>query len=366
MSTERAHSRHRRRARLLWWLGGFILLLVLVRLLMPFAVRTYVNRQLNRSHDYQGRIGVVTLHLYRGAYQVHDIHIYKTGGKIPVPFFSVKVLDLSLEWSELVHGSLVSKIAMQDPSLNFISGPTKDESQSGKENDWSKTLTSLVPFNINRLSISNGQIHFQNLYSQPPVDIYLKDLSVLATNFTNSRHVTSELPAGVNARGEAMGGGTLNLNIHVNPLAALPEFELTGELTNVDLVALNDFLRAYGKFDVARGDFGLFTSFAAKGGSYDGYCKVLFHNLKVFSWEKERKKDALEIFWQAIVGTLAAAFKNQPHDQLATRIPITGKFDQTDVHIWPTIATLLRNAFIKSLVPKVDEPVKIQQISQSQ
>ena len=59
---------------------------------------------------------------------------------------------------------------------------------------------------------------------------------------------------------------------------------------------------------------------------------------------------------------LTTAFKNQPHDQLATKIPITGAFGKTDVHVWPTVATLLQNAFIKSLVPKVDEPVKIEKI----
>jgi hypothetical protein len=357
-----SQPRKRRPVRLCWWLAGLALLLVVIRLLLPGAVRIYVNRQLNRSHDYRGQIGGVTIHLWRGAYQVHDIHLFKNGGDIPVPFFSVRVLDLSLEWSELFHGALVSKIAMQDPSLNFISGPTREQSQSGNENDWGKTLASLVPFNINQLAITNGQIHFQNLYSRPPVDLYLNDLSVLATNFTNSRHVSGELPAGVTARAQALGGGGLDLVMHVNPLAELPEYELTGQLTNVDLVALNDFLRAYGKFDVARGDFALFTSFAAKGGSYDGYCKVFFRDLKIFSWEKDQKKDALEIFWQAIVGTLATAFKNQPHDQLATRIPISGTFDKTDVHIWATVATLLRNAFIKSLVPKIDEPVKVQQV----
>jgi hypothetical protein len=342
---------------------GIVVVFVVVRLMLPFGLRTFVNRQLNRSHDYSGSIGNVTVHLWRGAYQVHDIHISKKSGKVPVPFFSTKILDLSLEWSELFHGSVVSKIAMLQPSLNFVSGPTKDQSQSGTENDWGKTLESLAPFKINRLAITNGQIHFQNLYSTPPVDVYVNDVSVLATNFTNSRKLSEKLPAGIVAHGKALGHGGLNLDIHVNPIADKPTFELTGQLTNVDLVQLNNFLKAYGKFDVACGDFAVFTSFAAKDGDYDGYCKVFIKNLKVFNWDKDKQKDVLEIFWKAIVGTLTAAFKNQPHDQLATKIPITGTLNKTDVHLWPTIATLLRNAFIKSLIPKMDESVKVEQVS---
>jgi hypothetical protein len=87
---------------------------------------------------------------------------------------------------------------------------------------------------------------------------------------------------------------------------------------------------------------------------------VLFKNLKVFKWEKERQKDALQIFWQAIVGTVATLLKNHPHDQLATKVPITGAFNQSDVHLWPTIQTLLRNAFIRALVPQPDQTVKIE------
>lgn len=363
MSQASPTRRQHRPPRFVYWLAGIVVFLVVIRLVLPYGLKNFVNHQLNQSKDYSGNIGDVTVHLWRGAYQVHDIHIFKSGGQIPVPFFSTRVLDLSLEWSELFHGAIVSKIAMLAPSLNFVSGPTKDQSQDGKDNDWGQILESLVPFKINQLSVANGQVHFQNLYSTPPVDIYLNDVSVLATNFTNARRLTEPLPAGITAHGKALGSGGLDFDIHVNPLAKTPAFELTGQLTNVDLVSLNDFLRAYGKFDVARGQFALFTSFAAKDGNYDGYCKVFFKDLKVFSWEKEKKKDALEIFWQAIVGTLATAFKNQPHDLLATKIPISGTLGTTDVHLWPTIATLLRNAFIKSLVPKLDQPVKLEQVA---
>ena len=205
-------------------LAGVIVLLIAVRLALPFLLKTFVNRQLNRADGYGGQIGDVTVHLWRGAYQVHDIHIVKKNGQVPVPFFSTRILDLSLQWSELFHGALASKIAMFDPSLNFISGPSQEQSQSGKENDWGRTLESLVPFKINRLELTNGQVHFQNLYSTPPVDLYVNGVSVLATNFTNSRRIAGELPAGVAASGKTLGHGGLDFVIHVNPLAEPPAF----------------------------------------------------------------------------------------------------------------------------------------------
>jgi hypothetical protein len=106
-------------------------------------------------------------------------------------------------------------------------------------------------------------------------------------------------------------------------------------------LALPFALKSYVNHDVQHGQFAMFTSFAAKEGKYEGYYKVFFKDLEVFKWEKERKKNILEIFWQAIVGTLTTAFKNHSKDQLATKIPVTGSFEKTDVHIWPTVETLL-------------------------
>ena len=143
-----------------------------------------------------------------------------------------------------------------------------------------------------------------------------------------------------------------------------PTYQLTAQLTNVDLTALNDFLKAYGKFDVASGQFALYTSVASKDGNYDGYLKVFFNKLNVFAWEKERQKNALQIFWEAIVGTVAEVLKNHPRDSLATRIPISGSYKGHSIGTWTAVATLMRNAFIRALVPKVDEKETVQKVEQ--
>jgi hypothetical protein len=196
------------------------------------------------------------------------------------------------------------------------------------------------------------------------VDIYLNGLAVTATNLNNSRDIRTELPAGITARATTIGGGGLDLQIQLNPMQSAPTYQLTAQLTNVNLTALNDFLKAYGKFDVESGEFALYSSVASKDGNYDGYLKVFFNKLNVFAWEKERKKNALEIFWQAIVGTLTTAFKNHSTDSLATRVPISGSYKSEKVGVWTAVASLLRNAFIRALVPKVDEKVTVETVQQ--
>src|SRR5581483_7960785 len=165
------------------------------------------------------------------------------------------------------------------------------------------------------------------------------------------------LPAGIVANAKTIGNGKMAFALQFNPMAPAPEYQLQASLTNVDLPALNDFLRPYGKFDVAHGDFAMFTSVAATNKAYEGYVKVFFNHLDVFQWEKERKKNILQIFWQAIVGAVTTVLKNQPKDQLATKVPISGVYTNSSVDIASTIGELLRNAFIRALLPKYDQQV---------
>jgi hypothetical protein len=349
----------------LWYvIIGLVIVMGIARLWLPAGLENYVNRQINRTQDYGGRIGNVRVQLWRGRYRIDQVKIFKRNGAVHVPLFAADQLYLSVEWKELFHGSIVGEILMKRPRLNFVSGPSGAQSQTGKDESWNQVLESLFPFRLNRLEIDDGEIHFQNEYSTPPVDIYLSRCSVVATNLSNSRDIRTELPAGVTVSGTSVGGGNLDIQIQLNPIAAAPTYQTTAQITNVDLPALNDFLKAYGKFDVESGTFDLFTSIASKEGKYDGYAKVFFSHLHIFAWEKERTKNVLEVFWQGIVGTLAAAFKNQPHDYLATRIPISGSYGTEKIGVWPAIGSLLRNAFIKALVPKVDEKVTVESVDQ--
>ena len=90
----------------------------------------------------------------------------------------------------------------------------------------------------------------------------------------------------------------------------------------------------------------------------------MFEDLDIFAWEKERKKNILQIFWEAIVAGVAHAFKNQPHNRLATVVPISGNFDKSNIDLWGTIGGELRNAFVRVIIPRIDQTVNIQEVEQ--
>ena len=71
----------------------------------------------------------------------------------------------------------------------------------------------------------------------------------------------------------------------------------------------------------------------------------------------------LQLFWETIVGAGTGLLKNKSKDQLAAKIPYGGRFDDPDVNIWSTIGSVLKNAFIKALLPDIEGTVNIRQIN---
>ena len=118
---EKFQSRWRRLRRRHRWLAVLIVVVVLIRLCLPFAVKAYVNHSLNRSREYAGRIGHLDIQLWRGRYRIHSIEIFKRNGEVKVPFFAASRLDLAIEWSELFHGSLVGQVIMYRTAVEFLS-----------------------------------------------------------------------------------------------------------------------------------------------------------------------------------------------------------------------------------------------------
>jgi uncharacterized protein involved in outer membrane biogenesis len=138
-----------------------VAVLVAIRAAMPWAVEKYVNDRLDAMEGYDGHIGDVDIHLWRGAYTIDDVKIVKTEGKVSVPFFEAEQVDLSVKWSALFDGALVGEIELQHPKINFVKGKSKASSQTKPAKDWRETVKDLFPLKIDKLEIVNGEIHFK-------------------------------------------------------------------------------------------------------------------------------------------------------------------------------------------------------------
>jgi hypothetical protein len=351
----------KRKRPLLIVLLSLLVLLVAFRLLLPFIVLKYVNKKLGSLKEYYGYVEDIDIALLRGAYVIKDIKIVKTGNdlgeKDTIPFFRSNAIDLSVQWKALFKGKIVGEIYVENPVLNFVKGKHKNENAKADTSDFRRLIKDLMPLTVNHFEIENGQIHYIDPFSKPHVDIFLNELYITASNLSNVNDSNKLLPAYAHVNALAY-EGSLQMDVNFDALQKKPTFDMNAEIKHVNLVLLNDFLRAYGNFDTKQGSFGLYTEFAARDGNFGGYVKPIIKDLDIVQWNKE-EGDLGQILWETIVGSAAEALQNQSKDQLATKLEIKGRFDNPDPNLWRAISFVLRNAFVRALKPSIDNSINI-------
>jgi hypothetical protein len=369
-SDKGAGTRHRNRwrhlltGRMKWVLLIVLAAVIALRLALPFIVESYVNKTLDDIPGYRGHIHDIDINLWRGAYVIHGVNIEKTSGNIPVPFFSASQVDLSVEWSALFHASLVGEIEFLDPQINIVEGKTEEGSQNGEGADFIIAVKKLFPFKINRFDVNNGEVHFRNFHTDPQVDIHIDSLFLHASNLTNSKRLAKSLVASIVARGKIMNTGTLQGHLEIDPYALQPTFKVAIQLKSVELTRLNDFFDAYAAVDVESGVFQMYAELAAAEGRFTGYVKPLFRNMRVLDLERDGK-NPLQLLWEALVAGVTELLTNQSEDQLGTRIPLSGTFDDPKADILSTIGGILKNAFIKALQPGFEHSITLKKLGYS-
>lgn len=338
---------------------AILVVLIAIRLALPFIVLHYANKKLANMDGYYGRIKDIDLALIRGAYKIDSIYLTKVDSvtRKQTPFFSASLVDLSIEWKALLHGSLVGELIFENPILIFTKEKVEPSTLEKDSADFKQLKDDFMPLQVNRLEIKNGNIRYVDQGSKPKVDIAMTSTYILAENLRNSDDSSSLLPAKIKASSTVY-GGTLSFNMKLNPLANDPTFDMNAELKNTNLVELNEFFQAYAKIDVNKGTFGMYTEVAAKEGKFTGYVKPLIQDLDVLGKE-DRNDNIFRKLWEGLAGTVGEIFQNQEKDQVATKIPFEGRIENPNTNIWSAIINVLQNAFIRAIQPSIDNEINI-------
>jgi hypothetical protein len=264
-------------------LGSLLVLLIALRIALPYILLKLVNKELQSIPHYTGHVDDIDVALIRGAYKIINMKLEKTGGKVPVPFFSAPLIDLSLQWESLFHGRIVGKIEVDQPVLNFVKGPTEETSQTKIDSSWTDVVKKLMPLKLNKFEIVEGQIHYRDFHSKPKFDIYTKQVHILAENLNNAEKNPQLLPSTITAEADVYGGKATG-SMKMDALAKTPTFDGKAKLEGLNLASLNNFIDAFAKFDIKSGEISIYTEAAAKDGKITGYTKPIIKDLKVVNW----------------------------------------------------------------------------------
>ncbi len=370
-------SRRRRFLRVFVW--SFLALLA-VRAVLPFGVRLWVNRVLGNMRNHHGAVDAVRLNLWRGAYELDGLRLFQRGAATEEPLVEMRRLDLAVQWRGLLRGRLVAEATCHHPVIYFsrvprdgvageapVGGNDGDPSdgeqvKAGAREPWALHLDELTPFEVNRFVIRDGEVRYRDTTREPAVDLYMTDFYLEALNIANVRpkDQPENLFAEIEAAGRPFGTGELELRMRFDPFTDPLRLELDVSVRHVQLTDLNDFLQAYGRVDAEAGTLEIYGEFATTDGIVEGYVKTLFEGMRLLRFgEIDGPAEALEAAWEGLLAIATEVLENQPHDRLATKVPLRGTTAGTAADIGTTIANLLRNAFFAALGPAIDDSVDL-------
>jgi len=349
-----------------WWVKTLlivVLVLIVIRIILsPIATKVANDYMGSSIPGYSGHVDCIRFAFLRGAYQVEGMYLDKidSATHAQTEFVSVRMIDLSLEWAALFKGRIVGELIFDTPIVNFTKDKVTPKDVEKDTATFKEMLDIGMPLKINRVEIIDGQVHYKDPTSTPAVDVFMDDIYVLAQNLQNTEDPVILLPASVELSANVY-GGHVDVEVDLDLLADDPTFDLKAEVKELDLPKLNNFFKAYGKFTVEKGQFSVFSEVAAKDGGFIGYVKPLMVELRILG-PSDKNENVLVLLWEGIIDAVNWVLKNKPEDQLATKIPLEGRFDSPRTNIISTIYELLKNGFIQALNHSLDYEININSV----
>jgi hypothetical protein len=353
-----------RRRKILFALLAVVVVLIAVRLSLPYAVERYVNGKLQHLDSYRGHIGDVDIHLWRGAYSIDAIEIEKIGAARPVPFFKAARLNLSVEWRSLMRGSLVSEAEFLAPELNLVHAKSTEGSQLGGEENWNARLEELFPFRFNTVQVLDGTVRFLAPGISAKDAITARHVHGAVSNLTNVLDSGKRTFADFRVDGEVLDGAPATVKGSVDAFAAQPTFDVNLEIRKVQLPQVNPWLREYIKADAEAGKFELYLELAAADGRFAGYAKPILQDVDLYR-SGEEEQNPLRRVWEGFLDFAANVLENPDADQVAARIPFTGTIRNPETSVFATIASILRNAFVSAFARSLEGSITLRDVKKN-
>jgi hypothetical protein len=375
-----------------WILIVLVVVLIAVRLALPSLIRDKVNAQLKTIPNYTGHVDKVHLAIWRGAFGLKDFSIKHKDDLTSLTF---KNFETRLHWRSLLKKMVVADLVVESPRMRMlVEKPAKAVEESAeKAKDVQKDvkaktgkslpdlLSSLIPFRIDRFQLKDGTLRIrekgqdinteiakdkakdkgseEDEEKEAGLELRVTDINIDVENLTNTIKDTDSLMAHGKVTAHIMDKGKVLMNLRMNPVAEQPTFRMDLAVNKLNLVDLNPVFRWQWGVDVQKGTFEMFSEAAAADGGFEGYVKPFIEDLDMVDLKKD--KGAVKVIKEAVVGAVASVLKNDK-EQVATKVPFAGRFDDPKVGIWQAVTEVLKNAFIRALMPSLDRDVSMKEL----
>jgi len=262
-----------------------------------------------------------------------------------------------VEYGPRVKRIDVSDVVLDRVELDYVHTVATDEAERRHAKEIAEAAevaeTSEVNMQLDRLRLLNGAVGFVNHATQPPYRLFVDHANLSMLHISNRAAQLRNEPATAELHGRFMGTGSAVVKASFRPGAPSSDFRGEVAIDKASLPAMNDFLRAYQKLDVAAGTVSVYMQVAVTKGRMDGYVKPLFENLKLGAPGGPDKTLGAKLK-EKVIGGLTHILASRKTNAIATRTDLSGPVNAPRTNLSEIISGLLRNAFLKAIVPGFD------------
>ena len=234
-----------------WWaltIGVLILLAVASLFFVNRKLPALIERQLNAHVDgYRFTLGQATLSPSLSL-EIQRLTMIQVDHPDP-PVAEIPRWVLSIQWSQIFSGVLVSDYLISRPILHITLPQAKQELQEEvplQEKGWREAVYSFYPITINEFKIEDADVTYVDQDASKP--LHLTHLNILAGNIRNIRSPNEAYPSDLTADGNIFGSGRIEMQGHANFLAE-PHAGIKADLA-LQHVALEPLLPVTARYNV--------------------------------------------------------------------------------------------------------------------
>jgi len=247
----------------------------------------------------------------------------------------------------------LQEISIRNADIEYVhkSDTAATEKETAKQIERAAKQVSNSPeilLRLDKVSILQSTFRFRNEAADTPYRLFLSDAEIRLANVSNQR---AEGTATGTVKGKFLGSGDTNIQLKFLPVGKQPDLDLNVRIDATDLTAMNDLLRSYGGFDVGGGQFSFYSEVNIRQGNINGYIKPLFKDIEISDPFKEGEKGFTQKVKEVVLSGVSWILKNRPRHEIATTVTISGTLDSPQYSSWEAVGGLLKNAFIRPLLP---------------
>jgi hypothetical protein len=234
------------------WLAMTALVLLLLAVVGLIVVNrqlpALIERQLNAQVEgYRFTVGQATLSPSLSL-DIQQLTMIQTDHPDP-PVAVIPRWVLSIQWSHIFSGVLVSDYLVSRPILHITLPQAKQELQEGvpiQQKGWREAVYSFYPLKINQFKIEDADVTYVDQDASKP--LHVTHLNLLAGNIRNIRSANDAYPSNFTLDGNIFDSGRIQMQGHANFLAE-PHAGIKTDLA-LEHVALEPFLPVTARYNV--------------------------------------------------------------------------------------------------------------------